>query len=224
MNPYFQDEYVTIYHGDCRELLDEMPRVDLVLTDPPYGVQLRNNGRVNNRRSQRHFDIVGDHSQELGQYVIDWAANQEIAVIAFANPMMAWEGHWRQWLVWNKGPAVGGGGDRGKCWKQTWELIQVARTPELQGNRDSAVLNFYATPQLSAEHVAAKPLALIRYLLAKVNARLVLDPFMGSGTTLRAAKDSGVRAIGIEIEERYCEIAARRMAQQVLPIYEKVAG
>ncbi len=222
MKPYFEDESVTIYHGDCREVLPELSRVDLLLTDPPYGVQLRNNGRVKNRRSQRHFDIVGDCSQDMGQCVIDWAASQEIAVIAFANPMKAWAGEWRQWLVWDKGGAVGGGGDRGKCWKQTWELIQVARTPELQGNRDSAVLSFYVTPHLSADHIAAKPVALIRYLIAKVNASLVLDPFMGTGTTLRAAKDLGMRAIGIEIEERYCEIAAKRMAQQVLPIYEGV--
>ena len=71
--------------------------------------------------------------------------------------------------------------------------------------------------QNSVDHPAAKPVELMRYLLWKVGGETILDPFMGSGTTLRAAKDLGRKAIGIEIEERYCEVAAKRLAQAVLP-------
>jgi site-specific DNA-methyltransferase (adenine-specific) len=68
----------------------------------------------------------------------------------------------------------------------------------------------------SGDHPSPKPLALYRWLIERVAGHTILDPFMGSGTSLRAAKDLGRKAIGIEIEERYCEIAARRMAQLVL--------
>lgn len=79
--------------------------------------------------------------------------------------------------------------------------------------------NFTATHQATSDHPCERPVALYRWALNYIppaRAGLVLDPFMGSGTTLRAAKDLGRKAIGIEIEERYCEIAARRMAQEVL--------
>lgn len=215
MKPYYQDEYATIYHGDCREILPTFEKVDLVLTDPPYGISLQNNGKKNDRRRQNSYKIEGDNSQ-IGQNVIDWAHGLQLPLIAFADSMNPWEGDWRQWLVWDKGGAVGGGGDIATCWKQTWEMIQIARTGKLSGNRDSAVLRFWVTPQLSKDHIAAKPVELIRYLIGKCTAGVVLDPFMGSGTTLRAAKDLGLQSIGIEIEEKYCEIAAERLRQEVL--------
>jgi site-specific DNA-methyltransferase (adenine-specific) len=123
-------------------------------------------------------------------------------------------GKWRSVLVWSKGEHTGIGGDRLTCWKRDFELIGVSNNDELAGFRDTSVLRFMATrPRYG--HVCEKPVDLICYLLRKLGGESVCDPFMGTGTTLRAAKDLGRRAIGIEIEEKYCEIAAKRLSQEV---------
>lgn len=212
MKPYYEDEAVTIYHADCRELLPEL-KADLVLTDPPYGIGLEEHGR-----SGYDWSIIGDDSQEVGQAVLTACESQGIPVIVFASPMRPWAGQWRQYLVWDKGGAVGGGGDPSTCWKSTWELIQIARTGKLAGSRDAAVLKFGVGPVKYHHHPAQKPVTLLRYLIGKIDAGTILDPFMGTGSTLRAAKDLGRKAIGIEIEERYCEVAATRMAQLAMAL------
>jgi site-specific DNA-methyltransferase (adenine-specific) len=217
MKPYYADDAVQIFHGDCREILPGLPKVDLVLTDPPYGIGLRN-GDVDGHRSERSFTIHGDDSAVLGQAVLD--SFSTVPVIAFASPWQPWAGEWRNLIVWDKGGAVGGGGDIGTCLKRSWELIQVARNKPLRGARSESVVKFSVVPADTSRHIAAKPVDLCAWLLDKFSAPsdLILDPFMGSGTTLRAAKDLGRKAIGIEIEERYCEIAAKRCAQEVLKL------
>lgn len=208
MKPYYESGGITIYHGDCRDVLPTLEPVDLVLTDPPYGIALSEHGR-----NCHDWHVAGDHNQELGQSVLD---NLDYPQVAFSHPKKPWSGDWRQYLVWDKGPTVGGGGDRATCWKFSFELIQVRRTPQLKGKRDEAVLRFHINQRDYALHPCQKPTKLVRYLLKKIPAQTILDPFMGSGTTLRAAKDLGRRAIGIELEERYCEIAAERLRQGVL--------
>lgn len=107
------------------------------------------------------------------------------------------------------------GGDPKTCWRRDWELILVDGTSELAGGRDSSVLRFTIRPSQFV-HPCQKPVALMEYLIGKIPSETIVDPFMGSGTTLRAAANHGRRAIGIELEERYCEIAANRLAQGVL--------
>jgi DNA modification methylase len=121
--------------------------------------------------------------------------------------------------VWDKGPAVGGGGDTAKCFKRTWELIQVARNGDLR-ERGEGVLKFWITPQESRYHICAKPVALMKYLVWQLapDAGLVLDPLAGSGSTLRAAKDVGCFAVGFEIEEKHCRTAAERLTQSVFAL------
>lgn len=210
MTPYYQDDAVTIYHGDCREILPGLPKFDLVLTDPPYGINL-NKHRNNNGQD---WYVHGDKDQQAGFEAL--AMLDDLPTAVFAHCMKPWPGPWRQFLVWDKGPAVGGGGDVSKCWKQSWELIQIRNTPPLNGPRDEGVIRHHISPQDLQYHPTQKPLGLLIYLIQKIPSTLILDPFMGSGTTLRAAKDLGKKAIGIEIEEKYCEVAAKRMAQEVL--------
>jgi hypothetical protein len=121
-----------------------------------------------------------------------------LAVCAFAHHRRPWSGNWRQWLVWDKGPAVGGGGDIATCWKFTWELIQVGGFGRLNGPRDSAALRYWISQADMPDHPTQKPIALMKYLIEKLTqpGDTVLDPFMGSGTTGVACVQTGRRFLG----------------------------
>lgn len=209
-----ESDPVRVIEGDC---LDVLPALDIggpvyVLTDPPYGIRLASNGTW--FRSMRV--IAGDNSQEVGQKALDWFAEREWPVLAFASPLKPWRGDWRQALAWDKGGAVGIGGDRRTCWKQSWEMIQVGRLfPEVFGTRDESVLDFPMMPTGSADHPAAKSLALMRYLVRKLvpPGGLILDPFAGSGTTGVAASLEGRRCLLIEKEPTYAAICRERIAK-----------
>ena len=212
-NPYFVDDAVVIYHGNCMELLPLMPKVDLVLTDPPYGINHKSHGQIFVHAEQ----IVNDDGSYCMDYLLDYIKEAQLPAGVFYSPYKPTDG-WRSILVWDKGSHLGIGGDRETCWKRDFELIGIANNKPLNGQRDSAILDFSGIKIPESGHVAEKPIALMAYLVSKLSNQsdTVLDPFMGSGTTLRAAKNLGRKAIGIEIEERYCEIAAKRMSQGVL--------
>lgn len=199
-----------LFHGDCRELLPHLPPADLYLLDLPYGIALEEHGR-----NGYDWKIANDHDQNFG---VDLLAGLNGPVIAFASPMKPWPGKWRQHLVWDKGPTVGGGGDPATCWKTTWELIQVRDTPPLNGPRDEAVLRFHVTQRDYSLHPCQKPTKLLRYLIEKATkpGDLVIDLTCGSGSTIRAAVDVGRRAIGVESRLEFVEIAAERMRQRML--------
>lgn len=218
MTPYYSDSLVTLFHGDCREVLPTLANesIDLCLTDPPYGINLENHGRNDGHRRDRSWTIIGDESKNVGQWVIDYCVAAGWPLICFASPEHPWKGSWRSLLVWHK-YGLGMGGDPATCWRRDWELIQVSNNGKLTGGRDSAVLMGYdIRPSDFLLHPCQKPTTLLCYLIGKTNPRLILDPFVGSGSTLVAAKLHGRKAIGIEIEERYCEVAARRLSQGVL--------
>jgi site-specific DNA-methyltransferase (adenine-specific) len=215
VTPYYEEAGITIYHGDCREILPQLGRFDLLLTDPPYGIELRN-GDVDGHRSDRWNAIAGDEDQSVGLEVLAWADRELLPTIVFASPWLPWPGEWRNLIVWDKGGAVGGGGDIRTCLKRSWELIQVARNPAMAGQRAESVWRFPIVPQDTALHIAQKPLTLLQALLKQFGGASIVDPFAGSGSSLVAAKNLGYTATGIELEERYCEIAANRLRQSVL--------
>jgi site-specific DNA-methyltransferase (adenine-specific) len=206
----------TLYLGDCREVLPVLGKVDAVVTDPPYGQALANHAHGgHSKRPRRDYAIANDDRLDLAHEVLAWARETAPSIVAFADPDRPWAGRWRSRLVWDKGGAVGGGGDPATTWKQTWELIQVWNRDALCGGRDSAVLKYWVTPQLFAEHPAAKPIALLRYLIEKVSgpAGLVADPFMGSGSTGVAAVASGRGFVGCELVEGHFDTACRRIEE-----------
>lgn len=213
--PYYEHAGITIYYGDCREILPQLS-IAGVVSDPPYGIALENHAAGRERRLSTYF-INGDDSALIGAWLTDWAAINGLPIVLFASPWKPWPGEWRNLLVWDKGPAVGGGGDTRTCFKRTWELIQTARNGELHLPRGESVLRYWVTPEESIIHVARKPESLMRYLLSALHApdEIICDPCCGSGSTIEAAKNLGRRAIGIEIEEKYCEIAAKRLSQEV---------
>lgn len=212
--------------GALRLLSQQFDQASLVgraqiicITDPPYGIALSNHARGKERRDM-DWTIRNDTTQECGAVVL--AMLQRIPTLAFASPMRPWAGKWKQHLAWEKGEHVSGGGDPATCWKPSWELLQVRNTGLLNGSRDGAVLRFLADKDDYALHPTPKPTSLLRYLIGKVSrpGDIILDPFMGSGTTLVAAKQLGRRAIGIEIEEKYCQIAVDRLRQAVFQFDE----
>ena len=198
MTPYYDEDGITIYHGDCRDLLPSVSS-DVVLTDPPYGI-LAETGSAATRRSGG------------GNGRITWDVTLDPAVLLclLDKPAMVWGGCHLElpptfgYLVWDKQIDGLNFGEAEFCWTNLRFAPRIFRyrAVGLDGGK---------------QHPTQKPEALMRWCLSFVpEARMVLDPFMGSGTTLRAAKDLGLRAIGIDIDERYCEMAASRLAQRVL--------
>jgi DNA modification methylase len=217
VKPYHSQDGVTLYCGDCREILPTLVGVDAMVTDAPYGIGLRN-GDVDGHRSDRWDSIEGDHDSAVALEALRWAEDRNIPTVAFASPWNPWPGAPRNQIVWDKGGAVGGGGDISTCLKRSWELIQVYRNGPMSGPRDESVWRHPITPLDTALHICAKPLGLMLRLIERFTPplSLLVDPFAGSGSTLVAAKLAGRRAIGIEINEVYCEIAAQRLRQGVL--------
>lgn len=204
----------TLLCADCLPLLPTLGPVDCMITDPPYGIRLANHAR-GRERGDYAYTIVGDDSRLSGVAALAWAAGRGLPTLAFASPMLPWPGQWRQWLVWDKGAKYGGGGDMRTCWKQSWELLQVARNKPLHGPRDEGVLRFAPVPLGAYVHPAEKPLALLRYLVRKLTqpGDVVVDPFLGSGTTAIACLQLGRACIGIEIEPAVFALACQQVRE-----------
>ena len=208
MTPYYEHAGITIYHGDCREILPTLGKVDLVLTDPPYGIADKWKGGRGSGWSntasvapERNAWDGNPPTQELLMECIDKA---RVSVI--------WGGNYfglepsRCWLVWSKPERGFTLAEAELAWTNADNIVRV-----WDGNRRDT----------NSKHPTQKPLDLMKWCLChswSKSAETILDPFAGSGTTLVAAKELGRRAIGIEIEEKYCEIAAKRLFQEVLPL------
>ena len=208
--PYFQDESVTIYHGDCRDILPSLPKVGLVLTDPPYGIDMDTNAYIDCGRV--HYEsIIGDNIPFNPQFL--FKLNSEFILFGANNyhhslPIGG------GWLVWDK-RSIDGSSDNVFGWPFELAWCSRDRFGKIYRVQHGGYLN--ADKMGKRQHPTQKPVALFRQILQDFsNSNTILDPFMGSGTTLRAAKDLGRKAIGIEIEEKYCKIAAKRMAQSVM--------
>lgn len=203
-----------LIQGDCLEVLPLIGNVDAVVTDPPYGIGLSNND-VDGHRTARSFGVLGDNDQTVGQAALDWAEQQELPTIAFASPWKPWPGSWRNLIAWDKGGAVGGGGDVRTCLKRTWELIQTVRTGALLSGRGESVVKFMVCPSDTSLHICAKPVELMEWIMEMFITRgdCVCDPFMGSGTTGVACIRKERQFIGIEREAKYFDIACKRIQQ-----------
>ena len=200
--PYYQDDHVTLYHGDCREITEWLA-ADVLVTDPPYGMAYKSgwSGR----------SIAND---------LD-ACVRDAALQAWGDRPALVFGRWsvphppatKVCLTWDKGDWPGMG-DLGLPWGPSTEEIYVLGAG-FHGKRSGSVVRCDRLTGGIA-HPNEKPVSLLVGLLTKCPPGVIADPFAGSGSTLRAAKNMGRKAIGIEIEERYCEIAAERLGQEVL--------
>jgi site-specific DNA-methyltransferase (adenine-specific) len=217
MSIYYQDDTVTLYHGDCREI-DAWESAHFLLTDPPYGIswtqpQFTSGGKVTGRK---HSGIANDGDVAARDYVIgQWGSVKPAAI--FGSPQLPAPHRTKQTLVWRKAPDSGLWGTVGG-WRRDWEAIYLlGNWPNGPAQRSSVLSTNLGLHSYLNGHPHAKPVALLEALLLSGAPRgMVADPFSGSGTTLIASRNVGRKAVGVEIEERYCEIAAKRLDQMCL--------
>jgi DNA modification methylase len=221
LKPYYDEAGITIYHGDCREVLPGMT-ADLLCADPNYGLgAARRNFGGNGVRRHMTGLCAGKAIPKTDYGDSFWddepCPSDLLDLCRAAAPQqIIWGGNYfnlpkaRCWLIWDKLRGDTDYADAEMAWTNLDRAVRIIRwrwNGFLQENQDAKEVRVHPTQ---------KPLAVIKWALLQAEEwSTVLDPFMGSGTTLRAAKDLGRRAIGIEIEEKYCEIAAKRLAQEV---------
>jgi len=214
MDPYYSDDSVTIFHGDCCEIGQSLAvGADLLVTDPPYGNNLEYGPDVDDTPENLERlirEAIIPPLESLGR----GAVTPGVANIHRYPPP--------KWILCWYESAGAGSGPWGFC---TWQPVLVyGHDPFLQdglGRRpDGRVFSSHLNHSPVSGHPCAKPEDVMRWIVERVSrpGEVILDPFMGSGTTLRAAKDLGRKAIGIEVDERYCEIAVERLGQQVLAL------
>lgn len=212
--PFYDRDGITIYNTDCRQLLPFIGRCDLLLTDPPYGIgaSRMNLGMWRTSRMEKH-----DWDNESPPR---WLLEM---MLECTEKHIVWGGNYytlppsRQYLVWDKGAGFKGR-DFAEC-EQAWCSMDgnarvFVRDPLASGDYRDKV------------HPTQKPVALMQWCIgiAGDDVRSVVDPFMGSGTTLVAAKRAGIRAIGIEVNRAYCESAVARLRQSVFDFGGKDAA
>ncbi len=209
--PYYQDDLVTLYHGDCREITEWLA-ADVLVTDPPYGIAY-NSG---SRREVLAASIEGDADTTTRDTAL--AAWGTRPALVFGTWRIARPAETRARLVWDTKGALGMG-DLSIPWKPSDQEIYVLGSG-FSGRRDSNVITCPPVQSMSRngrEHPHQKPVPLLAALLTKCPPGVVADPFAGSGSLGVAAKMLGRSAVLVEVDERYCEIAVRRLAQDSLP-------
>ncbi len=206
--PYYDRDGITIYNADCRKVLPFLERFDMLLTDPPYGIGYE----ASRYRNARHSGVIHGDEESFNPWLlmeveadhkIIWGGNN------FANRMPR-----GGWLVWDKRCNE----KADKILGSPFELAWVSRetTYEIKRLQHGGAKNADGEG-VKRVHPTQKPLGLMQWCLGFFpDAATVLDPFMGSGTTLVAAKLEGRQAVGIEISEKYCEAAANRLSQGTL--------
>ena len=241
MTPYYEDDALTIYLGDCREILPGLADIGLVVTSPPYNL-----GDTSNYKMGRPPSSMENHlSNGYNSYSDDLPHGEYVAwhkeVVGACWETLTESGA----MFWNHKPRVGGSvvklplellpenvllrqiiiWDRGSGFNRTgsfyvpaheWIMLLAKPSFRITGRSINDIWRIPSNPDKT--HPASFPIALPKTAIVSTEPAVVLDPFMGSGTTLRAAKDLGRKAIGIELDERYCEIAVERLAQGVLSL------
>lgn len=241
MKPYYQDSRVTIYHGDMFDVLPTLSGIGAVITDPPYSsggafrgdrAQQTSTKYVQTTTEAYRPEFAGDNRDQRSFLVwcslwlnaarraslsgaplcafIDW---RQLPTMTDAVQAGGWV--WRNLATWHK-PGIRM--VRGRFSASAEYVVYATNGPAAEGERSPQNV-FAHRVDVDREHIAQKPVPVMHWVLGVVpSSSLILDPFMGSGSTLEAAKSLGHRAIGIEVDERYCEIAARRMSQESLDL------
>lgn len=207
--PYYEERGITIYHGDCKEMLP-MLQVSFIVTDPPYGINLDTTGNKYATQGVKYRKVANDAkpfdpSFLIGEWkAILWGGN------CFASKLPDYPG-WLSWVKINQNNTKIRQAETEFAWTNFVRRSQAFRFTWIGAGKEEKEVN-----GCKMFHPCQKPVALMAWCIDMVQDETVVDPFMGSGSTLVAAKRNGRKAIGIELEEKYCEVAARRLSQGVL--------
>lgn len=210
IKPYYDEDGVTIYHADCNEVFPQLPRVDLLLTDPPYGI---GEAKANNA-SRSKLAVAKDYG--VSTWDDKTAAQEIVKARALSTHQIIFGGNYYElpptpcWLIWDKD---NGASDFADCEMAWTNLKKAARLLKF---RWAGMLQEPGADRTKRFHPTQKPEQVIHWVASHAplkECQIIFDPFMGSGTTLVVAKQLGKRTIGIEREEKYCEVAVKRLAQ-----------
>lgn len=226
MTLYYEDESVQLHHGDCREIF-EWTRADVLVTDPPYGVHHAKYG-VNEpdiageTRTGRASDrvLTMEHVSAREDALRIWGSKPAVVFGSWRAPR---PDRTRMRLIWDKGSISSGGVHP---WRPSDEEIYILGdwpNPKGSGGDQPSIIRNRTLLGLDRpHHPTPKPVALMEYLVSCSPAGMIADPFAGSGSTLIAARNLGRKAIGVELEERYCELIVKRISQQAF-IFDDLA-
>jgi site-specific DNA-methyltransferase (adenine-specific) len=236
VTPYYSDDWATIYHGDCRAVLPTIAVAGCTITDPPFSARTQRDARSNSSSATaggRHlsgskaafapFEEAGlrEVFTEIGRVTSGWVVSSTDYRHAVALEAEPPEGlrvlRVGVWVKTNPMPIITA--DRpGQGWEAFVAMYPADKKPKWNGGGRS--INYIGPTSQGSGHPTQKPLPMISQWVSMFSdpGDTVLDPFAGSGTSLLAAKNLGRKAIGVEIEERYCELAARRLSQGVLDL------
>jgi DNA modification methylase len=222
MSVYYQDDLVTLYHGDCLEVTEWLA-ADVLITDPPYGSEslaIAGYGRAggNGRAPGESFKIANDKTTDARDAAVRlWGDKPRLV---FGTPRMPEPpGNWNNRLVWDKRePGLNGG-----PWRYTHELMFVGGDGWVRRSASSFSILSFPSGNGSYEkslHAHAKPVQLMESLILSAPLGAIAEPFAGSGSTLVAARNLGRKVIAVELDERHCESAAKRLSQQAFNFEE----
>lgn len=222
MGIYYEDDFVRLYHGDCLTEHREWLAADVLVTDPPYGIGWKQNayravGKSEGTRTKASKGIQNDSDTSVRDEAIKVFGAKP--GIVFGDILQPFPEGVKRVLVWQKPADAGFMGS--STWRKDWEpVFIVGKWPKAPATLSSVVQTSAGSHRQYAQgiHPHAKPLDVMENLIATTPPGIIADPFAGSGSTLVAAKALGREIIGIELEEKYCEIIAKRCSQEVLEL------
>jgi len=243
MTPYYDEDGITIYHGDCLDVVANLDEtVEMTFTSPPYNLGTGpggGTGKKNNTKWERAYNPDGigygyadygdnmpmDEYEERQRDVLSAVWERTTGAIFYNHKPRPWKGEiWlplrlnpnlplRQIIIWTRAGGINFNVGHYVNMHE-WIMVMARSDWKLKNQAASGVGDVWYVPQENgSEHPAPFPLSLPARAIESVAPTSILDPFMGSGTTMRAAKDARIRGIGIEKSEKYCELAARRLSQ-----------
>lgn len=216
MKPYFQNDLITLYHGDCLEITEWLS-ADVLVTDPPYGIDWSpNKGGYKGKASQIRLPkiIANDSTTEVRDAVIElWGTKPAVVFGSWKMPRPPLTKHR---LVWHKkGQAPGPLNAPFMVQDEEiyiWGDGFISTSPPMRSVITTTEARSVEVAKIG--HPTPKPVGLMETLIGRCPDGVIADPFAGSGATLVAARNLGRKAIGIELEEKYCELIANRLSQE----------